>query len=320
MTLIDKYVYTTVRRLPEKMREEVEAELRANIAEMLPDNPSEEEVKEALKAMGNPVTLAERYRGEARYLIGPAVFEFYLLVLKIVLPVVCIALPFVTLMQILTGELEGEFVFGKMLSDIFSGGFSAFTWVTVIFAILERVKFQGKEWPYTGKEWTFDDLEQPKEPGKKRVGYADPVADIVFAVVGVLLVTVCAKYLGWYDKGADGYVITPLFNEARLAGYIPFVALSAAVTCAVRTAQLIWQKWTPLLTGLEIFRRAVSLCVFLFFVNDAALISADFLNAAAVAVPAETLARSISATAKGLSVLAVTGFVFEVIKHLKRAK
>ena len=90
-SIIDRYLYDVTRRLPENMRDDVEQELRANIEDMLPDNPTEEEIENVLESLGAPSKLAAKYRPNPRYLISPALFEEYISVLKIV--AVVLALP-----------------------------------------------------------------------------------------------------------------------------------------------------------------------------------------------------------------------------------
>ena len=58
--LIERYVYDVTRRLPEKEREDVMKELRANIYDMLPEGASEDAVKKVLYELGSPVSLAEK--------------------------------------------------------------------------------------------------------------------------------------------------------------------------------------------------------------------------------------------------------------------
>ena len=74
---IERYVYDVARRLPEKDREEVKKELRANIYDMLPENAGNEQVKKVLYELGSPASLAEKYRQKPRYLISPAYYDEY---------------------------------------------------------------------------------------------------------------------------------------------------------------------------------------------------------------------------------------------------
>jgi len=58
--LIDRYIYDVVRRLAEKDRDEVSRELESNIYDMLPDDPSEEDIRKVLYDLGAPCGLAEK--------------------------------------------------------------------------------------------------------------------------------------------------------------------------------------------------------------------------------------------------------------------
>jgi hypothetical protein len=78
VNLIDAYVYEVTRRLPLKSREDIALELRSIIDDMLPDNPTEEEIKDALSKLGDPAVLASRYLERPMYLIGPKVYDIYL--------------------------------------------------------------------------------------------------------------------------------------------------------------------------------------------------------------------------------------------------
>ena len=46
--LIERYVHDVARRMPDKEREDVKQELRANIYDMLPEGASEDAVKKVL--------------------------------------------------------------------------------------------------------------------------------------------------------------------------------------------------------------------------------------------------------------------------------
>lgn len=59
--MIERYIYTTTKHLPEKTRKDVETELRSNIYDMLSENYDEADVRKVLYELGNPAELANRY-------------------------------------------------------------------------------------------------------------------------------------------------------------------------------------------------------------------------------------------------------------------
>ncbi|MEH7274964.1 HAAS signaling domain-containing protein, partial [Neobacillus vireti] len=87
MRLIELYIQEVTRRLPEKSRADIALELRSTIEDMLPDDFSEEDVKDVLKKMGNPVLLASGYLDRPLHLIGPRYYDIYINLLKMILPI-----------------------------------------------------------------------------------------------------------------------------------------------------------------------------------------------------------------------------------------
>lgn len=141
--LQERYIYDVTRRLPAADRAEVAKELAANIADMLPENPTHTELEQVLLTLGEPRLLAEQYRQCPRYLIGPAVYEQYLHVIKLVLPIVGIGLLVVgAVLGGLSAEGDGAMMLAQTASVGVSTALSAMVqtllWVTLGFVIYER--------------------------------------------------------------------------------------------------------------------------------------------------------------------------------------
>ena len=91
MKLIDIYIQEVTRRLPDKIRTDIDLELRSTIEDMLPENFGEDDVKEVLNQLGNPVVLANGYKDQPMYLIGPRYFDVYISLIKMILPIAVIS-------------------------------------------------------------------------------------------------------------------------------------------------------------------------------------------------------------------------------------
>lgn len=94
--LVERYIAAVKFWLPEKLREDIGAELAEDIrseiddAEQQKGRPlTEDEVAAILKARGKPMSVAASYQPQ-RYLIGPELFPMYVFVLKIVAVICCI--------------------------------------------------------------------------------------------------------------------------------------------------------------------------------------------------------------------------------------
>ncbi len=143
--LLDRYLLGVRRALTGKKREDITAEIESSLLDRMEERFSgdqsitETQVKEVLQEMGSPRKLAASF-GPQRSLIGPRLFPAYLLVLRIVVPVVVGALILSIIIRAFTGEADsGTFPAVKYLATLWNGAFSAAAFVTLTFAIIERV-------------------------------------------------------------------------------------------------------------------------------------------------------------------------------------
>src|ERR1700730_5515129 len=95
MQIVDRYLQSVKKCLPAKQADDIIRELSENISSQIEDKESElnrslteTEVEAILKQHGHPLLVASRYRQEqrsvsfGRQIIGPALFPFYIRVLK----------------------------------------------------------------------------------------------------------------------------------------------------------------------------------------------------------------------------------------------
>jgi hypothetical protein len=174
MDLRERYIYAVTRRLPKTMRDEVEKEPRLRIEKMLPEQNGD--IESVLKELGDPVRVANQYRGFKQYLIGPDYFETYLLIVKIVTAVVIFGVAIGKLFELIsnpgTNILESMLEF---IGGVFGGVLQSFAIITIIFALNERFTKVSIDM----KEWNPKDL--PVIPKKKnRIQPGEPLFSIFF--------------------------------------------------------------------------------------------------------------------------------------------
>jgi hypothetical protein len=244
--LISRYTAETVRHLKAKDRIEVERELTANILDMLPDNPSDQEVEQTLLSMGSPSSLAAKYRGSEQYLIGPATYDTYIMVLKIVALVVSlVTLVFTVLAFFLSpSDLSIFGMIAKALASIFSAASSAFLWVTITFAILARYQVKAD-----AKDWNLSELRNLEEVPTREIKKRDSIADLVglslfFLFLGFLYMN--SDLLGIYTK--DGEPI-PLFIGTSLRPYLIGWMVTTTIAFFVAMLKMVRRRWTKPLLG-----------------------------------------------------------------------
>jgi hypothetical protein len=179
--LIDRYVHTVLRRVPEAQRTDIDRELRGAIDDAVDARldggaSPEAAVEGALLELGDPRRLADGYADRPQYVIGPELYPIWrrltLMLFSTVLPIVVAVSVVIRLLDHpAIGPVIGSAV-GTALTTSVHLGF----WSTLVFAVLER----------TGggaglrRPWTIADLPR-YEPGAQTAGQL--AATVVWAVL-----------------------------------------------------------------------------------------------------------------------------------------
>jgi HAAS domain-containing protein len=161
-TLVDRYVYTTLRRVPEKQREDIDRELRGSIedaveARIEAGEARETAIENTLTDLGDPDRLADSYADRPHYLIGPELFPVWrrlmITLFSVVLPIVVIVS---VVVQLIDDPSIGT-VIGDAIGTILTVGVHLAFWTTAVFAVVERTGC-GKAGLRT--TWSLKDLPQ----------------------------------------------------------------------------------------------------------------------------------------------------------------
>src|SRR5512138_1935931 len=147
MNLIDKYIVEVGKHLPRRNRADIQAEIRSTLEDMLEERKQSQgtlddaAISALLKEYGAPRKVAESYVGP-RYLIGPRIYPFFEMVVRIVLTVVLVVgLAGLAISLSKSGLSGAEFLktLGSSVLSLLGGLISAFGNIVLTFAILERV-------------------------------------------------------------------------------------------------------------------------------------------------------------------------------------
>lgn len=318
--LIERYLYDVVRRLPEKNQDEVKKELRSNIDDMLPNNPTEQQVVDVLKTLGNPRILASNYLGKPKSLIAPEWMDDYLRVLKVVLIVFgCLSMVFGLIEHITHPEATElvELVFeviGHVLSDAIQRLFSGFALVTLIFALISNYESKVKL-----KEWNPKNLpEVPKEQAvtiKKSHSVLGLIVTVIFGTIFIFLLINNQVYLAWYVEDGGWVLDSVMFNNATVKMFIPFFVITIIVSIASYLVKIYIGHWNGLVAGIYTFDQVFSAMVGLLFLNHEQLLSTDFIAGVAELLSLTTgkMQEIFNGAAIGISVLIAFGIIADLV-------
>ncbi|MFS0764090.1 HAAS signaling domain-containing protein [Peribacillus phoenicis] len=287
MELIELYIQEVTRRLPEKNRVDIALELQSTIEDMLPEDHTEQDVKAVLLKLGDPVTLASGYRDRPMHLIGPRYYDVYISLLKMILPIAAV----ISLIALLgdnplrdTGNTVMEAILkiiGKGISGIISTGIQVFFWLTLSFAILERMDTSKDQSPLTKdlKPWTPENLKDiPNISKQKAISMIEIFASLLGLSVFTALYFNAANLLGVYEKRNDSLIfVTPSFNQEVLNTY--WLPVSCVVIIGVFLAiyKLFLRQWTLKLAIFHAIYQLLSTLTFIIIISNPNLLNPEFI-------------------------------------------
>ena len=282
MEMVDRYIYAVTQKLRQDQREDIAKELRSLIEDMLEERVgsrdiSDKDVEEVLLELGTPRKLAEKYRGTKKYLIGPEIFDSYLMVLKIVLVTIASIMGAVFAVQTILDPVLILDHFIDLIVSIVTGIPIAFAWTTFGFALPEYLgAYQAKD-IQIDMEWKPSDL--PPIPDEKRqIKRGESIAGIIFYAIFIVILAFSSDYFGvWvFHDGFSGVV--PFLNERTYGMYLLFILLIFGFGIIKECLKLVSGKWTYKLAGYTLILNVISMVVILLMVNGPAFWNPDFMN------------------------------------------
>jgi len=284
MKLIDRYVYAVIERLPEDIRDDVSCELHTNIEDMLPENPTEDEIRAVLEKLGNPRKLAQEYNPTKRYLIGPGLYHDYISVLKLVTGIVAIVLVCITLVKfIFNPPADGDLVqysiqfIVEILAAVIQGFVQGAVWVTLIFAISERCGINEGNIPFYKNKWTPDDLPTAPVTKKSKISRGETIFSMVCTVFFTTLVYFNPQVIAVYEIDKSGLTqVTPLFSIERLKYYMIFIIIFAFLQLSLGIWKFVSNHWSiPLASANALLNTWFCILIIVLF-RDNAIINPEF--------------------------------------------
>ncbi|MCX5775281.1 MAG: hypothetical protein NTV44_02830 [Firmicutes bacterium] len=307
--LIERYIHDVTKRLPETSRAEVGKELRANIDDMLPPNPTNEDIKKVLITLGEPRVLASKYRGKQRYLISPEWMDEYLQVLKIVLIVVGSLGFFSALIThiLYPSATTAIGIFAEVVSSVFSevcsNLFSGFAVVTLVFVAIDYFKVNSKRGP-----WNPDNLPKLPKPTDTKISKVGSLIGLMMALIlgsfFIFLLFENQRYVGWFEWEGGVRVIYPIFTDAVCQLFAPLFIVSFLLAIGDSIIKYYYGKWNLVTATSHTIYQILSVALVLTFFRQPNLMNPAFLlHAQSVfGVEAEFIQLGITQSINGFTV------------------
>lgn len=271
-TLTDRYVAATVRSVPAARRDEIAAELRTSIEDMIDGRTaggaeSTTAEREVLTELGDPAELAARYADRRMRLIGPTYYLAWERLLKLLLSFVPATVGgVVAVVDVADGGGVGGAI-GAGIGTALKVAVQIAFWVTLAFAVLER---SGTS-PHLPK-WTVDQL--PEGRPDAQITLADTAAAVGF--VTLLIAYLPLQHFRSFVPGADGGDV-PLLDPALWSFWLPFLIAVLVATIGLEIAKYRAGRWTwPLVAVNALLNLAFTVPVVWLLLTDR-LLSPEFV-------------------------------------------
>lgn len=277
--LIERYVYDVIRRLPEKEREEVKAELTANIYDMLSEEPGQEEIEKVLAELGDPAKLAVQYSQNTGYLISPAFYFDYIRTLKWIVPMIALIVG-VVMMCVKVAEIIGmlggnentallaKTVTSGMISagigGAVEGAVQAVIWVTIGFVIAEKTQV-------SKEAWNLKKLPEMPDVGSKPMSIADSIVELILPLVffGILILWKM-DVIGIFFSISGGTSAVHVLSDSFMNRFIVFVFVGVLFNTVKCSLQIYYGRFDKTVGMVQILDGIVGLAMlpYLFRAND----------------------------------------------------
>ncbi|MFI6758979.1 permease prefix domain 1-containing protein [Micromonospora sp. NPDC050417] len=263
-SLTDRYLAATLNSVPAQRRDEIAAELRGSIEDMIEDRTGNGQdpvaaEREVLTELGNPERLAARYANHRLQLIGPTYYLVWRRLLRLLLSFVpAIVGTVVAVVDVADGESIGGAI-GTGIGTAIEVAVQIAFWITLTFAIFERVS------PAVNlPDWNVDNLADV--PVNRQVTLADTIASVV-AITVFIGYLVLQHFRSWVETG-DGANI-PIIDPALWTSWLPVLIAVLVVSMVFEVVKYRVGQWTwPLLAGKVLLNLAFAVPALWLLVTD----------------------------------------------------
>lgn len=198
--------------------------------------------------------------------------------LKIVLFAVVIAVTVGLAIEFLIEphKLYGHFI--NYIISLITTVFGAFSWVTIIFAVVEYfgIKVSHISLEKSG-HWRPEHLSAVPDR-KKQIKRIEPILGIIFSIIGLILFVSFSHYIGAFIYVNGNLTIVPILNKAVISNYLPIIIIGFGLIILKDCLKFTTGKWTMKLVGAISLINLMTLFILFFILKDTAIWNASFVE------------------------------------------
>jgi len=252
-------------------------------------------------------------------LIGPRLFPTFEKVVKIVLAVAAgaslIGLGTSLAQSGLTGP-EIVSAIGKWIGDLFAALISAFGYIALVFAVIERTR-AAIAFEKEINEWDPKDLERENDPDE--VDKADHIVTLIFSALALVIFNLYPDLFSIHYYDGVNQVTIPILTSTFFS-FLPWINLMASLQIIFSSFMLAQKYWTPMARILDIVLHLAGmvLAVVILSTPDTLAINAQMLATMGIVDNTGRLDRLFNLLPNILILIVVLATAVSVIRHLIR--
>jgi len=256
MDLLNRYLQAVKFWLPSSQQDDIAAELSEDIRSQIEEREAalgrklnDGDLEQILKQRGRPLLVAEKYM-PPKALIGPVLFPAYWFVLRLVL--VCYLVPWVAVwiaFMILDTSYRAQHSGIAIFRDayvLWMIALTAFTVVTIVFAVLERVRDQS---------WLLDQWSPRQLPPVRDVEQISRFGSAVELIFGLLFFGIWWLKILWsptvFDSSGVRVTLATGTKGFLFAVFLWSFLLLGCANIALSAVNLVRPYWTRFRRGLR---------------------------------------------------------------------
>ncbi|WP_174615566.1 hypothetical protein [Virgibacillus ihumii] len=331
MEMIERYIYAVTQKLPTSQGSDIAKELRGLIEDMLEERtqggkPTDKDVEHVLIELGNPKHLAQKYRGTKKHLIGPEIFDLYILVLKIVLISLAAAIGIGFIIQTILEPISILDHFIELIVSMVTGIPTAIGWTTLGFALGEYFGgFKPKDLQID-KDWNPSSL-APVPDKKRQIKRSESIIGIAFYTLLIVMFAFSYEYFGIWIFHEEFSGVVSFLNESTYASYLFFIILILGFGILKESLKLVSGKWTYKLVIYSAIINLISMVTVIIMINGPAFWNPNFMveltQAGLLSEDSDayvTVSKIWEQSTYWILVLLVIGLIWDVIDGLIKSR
>jgi len=324
MKLIDRYVAEIGKHLPEKLRADIETEIRSTLEDMLEErsqktgHPVDEEMTaEVLKEYGDPKKVADSYLPE-HYLIGPRLYPMFTLVLKIVFSVLTVialiglGVEFSKTSMTLPAFME---TFANFIVKYAGGALQAFGNIVIVFAILQWT-LPASEFDDNKEKWDPALLTEEPEPDEIRP--RGLIWESAFTIAALMIFNFYPQLIDRVGLFSDGkWVSIPVLSEA-FYHFLPWISAVWLLEIIQNIVLLRRGRWEPATRWFAVAIKIASIALAYALLSGPSLVGiTPEALASAMTAPLHTAVTIVAMSDLGVRIAMIVVIIVEGIEVIR---